>query len=188
MNLTIRYCILITILLSGCNKSQTESIDDYTGSAIWPLAVGNSWTYEVLGSEGGTYTISIAGTMKRNGNIWYYLNENNPEAAMFRNDEDGMWNLVKGEEILLWKYPAQNGEIYNEEWEGDNMTSFSICARTDITYMQYDNCYFYKFFYGQNNSTYNSYYFKPEIGLIGQAYFENEVVVYMDKLISYNLE
>lgn len=188
MKAFIKSCLIIILLLSGCKKNVTDSIDEYSGSVIWPLAVGNSWTYNILGDEGDKYTISISGSMEKNGFTWYYLNENNPEAQMFRNDEDGLWSFENGEEVLLWKYPAQEGEIFNEKWEGNDLINYMICVRTNTTYRQYDSCYLYKFVYGPNNANYISFYLKPDIGLVGQAYFEDSIVIYMDELTSYNLE
>lgn len=107
---------------------------------------------------------------------------------MFRNDEDGLWSLENGEEVLVWKYPAQEGEIFKEKWEGNVLISHSICVRTNITYGQYDNCYLYKYIPHPYTGTYNSYYLKPDIGIVRQAYFENSSVIYSDELTSYNLE
>lgn len=56
---------IILFLLFSCKKNIIESEDEYTGSVIWPLSVGNSWTYDILGNDGGTYTMSILGSMKK---------------------------------------------------------------------------------------------------------------------------
>ena len=175
---------IVLLLMFSCKKTIVESENEYTGSAIWPLAVDNSWTYN---NEGGEYTLSISGSMKKNGKTWYYLYENNPESAMFRNNEDGLWSFENGEEVLFWKYPAVEGDIFSEDWTDDELRGYMLCVRTNITYGQYENCYLYKYIPEPYTGTYNSYYLKPDIGIVKQTYFENGVVLYSDELISYNL-
>jgi hypothetical protein len=184
----IRRIFVITILASlflfiSCDKSVTAS--DYD-EKIMPLAVGNTWSYETHGIVNNIKydnTMTIAGSTERNDKQWYYFFEENHEAFMVRNDENGLWVYEEEGEELLWKYPVKKNETYCDVCNDDGTSLKITCIGKNIKYDQYEGCIVYNVC--ENGNLIHRYYLSPNIGLVGWEFYMNGYFIEESKLISY---
>jgi len=63
---------LITLLFISCKKNVTGQEND---NLIMPLAIGNSWTFEIHQIQDDSkeiFTFTIIGDYEKDGMIWYW--------------------------------------------------------------------------------------------------------------------
>ncbi len=158
---------------------------------IWPLAVGNSWTYEYE-EEDDLVTITIIDKVVIDGNTWYLIYAD--ELAL-RNDSEGVWgaeywNGEIDDEGLIVKYPIDVGDTFNENYEDEVLMYYWTCTSKNATFGQYNNCYEYEEIrLDEDDDDYYHYlYFKPDIGYLGNEGIYGGTQQYRMILKSYNIE
>ncbi len=123
-----------------CGKSENEILDS-TGitSPIYPLKVGNKWTfckkYVFPGTviAGDTVTRTIVGETMINGEKWFLLRSTDYVDQLITARQDGIYVYYSdiNAAVLRYKYPDVMGEQYTsgyEEWTGelDTLITFSM--------------------------------------------------------------
>ena len=120
--------ILFMFILAGCGESGTEP--NNSKNEIWPLSVGNSWTYSVFYYSSSNKdslrhtvenSIKVTGKVILNGEIWYEVSFNGKTSrTAMLNREDGLYfteNLNNNgynpdSAKLALKYPVILNEIF----------------------------------------------------------------------------
>jgi hypothetical protein len=131
-------------LTLSCGKSENE-ITDPAGliSPIYPLKVGNKWTFrESYGFDGAgigadTVTQSIVGEEMMNGEKWFLLKSTAVDQLVTAR-QDGIYVYYPdiNTAVLRYKYPATIGEQYAswyEEWTGAALTLVTFQMSVDST-------------------------------------------------------
>src|SRR5688572_3217045 len=111
--MSYRYIVvLLAIFVAGCDSTSGPS----TTSVLVPLAIGNTWIYEVTGvdSTGVVYDTSeyvrtLTDTMTIDGELYYRIDN---WIAFATNRPDGHWILIADPPARRYaKYPAFVGEV-----------------------------------------------------------------------------
>ncbi|MFZ1978319.1 MAG: hypothetical protein WAV76_10220 [Bacteroidota bacterium] len=128
-----------------CGKSENE-ITDPSGvaSPIYPLKVGNKWTFRenylfsdtVLFSD--TTTQTIVGEEMMNGEKWFLMVSTVYVDQLLTSRQDGIYVYYSDIKtaVLKYKYPATMGEEYTsgyEEWTGASDTLVAFQMTVDST-------------------------------------------------------
>jgi hypothetical protein len=115
-------CFLpLALLVLGC--SDDNKITNPTPvKEIWPLKVGNQWTFEdqVLDSAGNVVQLDttiwlITKDTVIQGATWYIFTINgvpDPEVQPGANRSDGVWAWDGSSGFLAWKYPTAVGDTW----------------------------------------------------------------------------
>lgn len=126
-----------------CGKTENEITDPYgIISPIYPLKVGNKWTFRktyssaggtVLGSD--TVTQTIVGETMIEGEKWFLLRSTDNVDQLMTARQDGIYLYYPDIKtaVLRYKYPVNMGEQYTsgyEEWTGavDTLVAFSMAV------------------------------------------------------------
>jgi hypothetical protein len=174
--------LLLIFAFLGCKE--VNMIDPpIDTSAIIPLKVGNTWTYQFtmydsLGSVWASFpeSTSILSDTLINGRKVFLFSS----LDYFWNEESGFWTQTSGKQpLLVYKYPANVGESYG-------LLITVICKDSTInTPKGIFNCY------GYSSGIANSFV-APEIGVVKREYFQNRAdgTAYLfqkEELINYSL-
>lgn len=114
----ILFLLLATffVLQNGCKKTDS-TVNTNSSNVIWPVKLGNTWTYETtnFGVNGTvlskvTLTNSITGSKRVLGKDYALVNT----GAYIRNDDQGAWMLRDDStrEFFAFKYPGSAGESF----------------------------------------------------------------------------
>lgn len=171
-----KYLIIVFIALFfiSCDKSGTNP--DNASTVLWPLAVGNTWTYYVYNVHStakdsillpDTITLTVSEKYTLVGEEWYSLspNGNKPE-VIFTNRKDGLWrcaikdsgNIKNGLAELYYRYPTFLNEKYPTDTSGQLTASMNTSVNSpsgSFSCIKYINI--------KNR---DEYFFRPGIGFI----------------------
>ncbi len=169
----VLFCLF---LMFSCSDNSTDSND--SKKEIWPLAVGNKWTYTIFSYHStnidsienkGTFEYYIPYSKIVDGVEWFAFAElGNTPNFYFTNKSDGLWgteylkdsaNFNPEKTILAYKYPTYVGE-YNPK-DSSGIKTFSINDLINTTAGSF-NCIRYV----RSNDETNSAYLAPGIGLV----------------------
>ena len=113
--------LLVIAVLCGCDDDD-EVTNPPAAKSLWPLKVGNEWTYEnqVLDPAGAvlqydTTVFQVAKDTVVEGATWYILTLNgarDSEVLPCRSRSDGVWAWDGASAFLFWKYPAAVGDSW----------------------------------------------------------------------------
>lgn len=134
MRFNIFFSIVLIFIINGCGDSGTNT--NNKNDVIWPLKVGNTWTYNVYSYHRynedtvkpyDTITYYISGKKTINGEDWFYLSAIGKSTHnIMTNRDDGLWglnfkdsnNIDIDSAILLYKYPTYLNEYYPNDTNG----------------------------------------------------------------------
>lgn len=104
---------MLVLLLPGCNPLAPDAPSD----VIMPLAVGNMWignkiTYDAQGNPlSAPDTLRVTRDMKSGSETMFDASD----GETYINRADGMWREAGQCSCLRAKYPAKQGDMFNEE-------------------------------------------------------------------------
>lgn len=114
----------IAFLLAACSNNNDTSGNGSKMDVIMPLAIGNSWTYEVQPADSADgvpmFTDSVIGFDTINGVQWALVQRSSLASSFFYRDaSDGLHKVETYDtagifDNLLAKYPAQTGDSYTD--------------------------------------------------------------------------
>ncbi|MBI5323749.1 MAG: hypothetical protein HZB41_00430 [Ignavibacteriae bacterium] len=175
MQLKTTFTIVLIFLIYGCGDSGTDSND--SKNEIWPLAVGNTWTYFVYSyhrynkdtvKQYDTITHYVSGKKTIAGEDWYFVTSVGRRPNMiFTNRKDGLWgyefkdstNINVDSAKLGFKYPTYLNETHPNDSDGIKTISLNSAV---ITPAGKFNCI--KYIYIKRPS--EEIYLCPGVGLI----------------------
>ncbi|TAL67227.1 MAG: hypothetical protein EPN82_14730 [Bacteroidetes bacterium] len=156
MKLKTIFSLLLIFILNGCGDSSTDETN--SKKEIWPLAVGNSWTYYVYSYHRynedtvkpyDTITYYVSGKKTLNGEDWFYFSAVGRSIHnLMINRNDGFWginfkdsnNINIDSAVLLYRYPTYLNETYPTDTNGLK----TISLNTLVTSSAGDfNCIFF---------------------------------------------
>jgi hypothetical protein len=141
--------VMSVVLCSGCGPGGNDDDDDDNpppgGQVVWPVDVGNVWTYEF--SSGGpveTFTIEVTGTQQVSGvtvakveytdspfGVDYYVYVRNATGGLFFYGDNYMGELATPE---LWcKYPCSPGDDWQTSRPGVTIDWEIIAVSESVT-------------------------------------------------------
>ena len=92
---------LLAFIIFGCGDNNTNP--DNSSKEIYPLAVGNSWSYQVMSYHGAnkndviildTVTVTIIDKININGEEWFYGSNNGKKLNQILTiRKDGIWEI-----------------------------------------------------------------------------------------------
>jgi hypothetical protein len=193
------YFLPLALLVLGC--SDDNKVTNPTPvKEIWPLKVGNQWTYEdqVLDSAGQALQLDttvwlISKDTVIEGKTWYILTINGvrePEVLPGANRNDGAWAWDGSSEYLFWRYPAAVGDTWIVMTDTATVESVnSTVAVPAGTFV----CVKYKWVGDRDRDrNYQCHYLSPGVGRVKtEEFFRTaggfEYVRFRNELISYAL-
>jgi len=120
---------LIVISFAGCNKSDSP-VTPNEPQYLMPLAVGNYWImvhsgFDSLGNNNYSEsdTVNVTGKTTINGETWYHFQES---VMINRTDGVYLYNSSSSESLLMYKYPANEGEKWTTKG-----TEFSLLSKNE---------------------------------------------------------
>ena len=188
MKLKIIFIISIVFLLNNCGESGTST--DNSSKELWPLSVGNTWTYFVYSYHRynsdtvkpfDTITYYISGKKSINGEDWYYITSiGKSTKVIFTNRSDGLWgynfkdstNINIDSAKLVFKYPTYLNETYPNDTNGIKTISLNSEVNTPAGIF---NCIKY---ITVKNSNFDIYFY-PGVGQI-----KTEQITYINTNVS----
>ncbi len=161
------FCLVF--MLSSCKKDNL--VDSSLGEKqIWPLKLGNAWTYhqtnyDTVGSIIQWYNGSKIVTMDTivHDETWYGISD---DYAFCANKSDGFWQLSGSFQGLRYKYPASAGD--NWYYGGARMYLLSTDTLITVPAGTY-HCYKYRYLW--NSIPVVDDYFCPGVGLIAEDWY-----------------
>ncbi|MEI6948353.1 hypothetical protein V9K67_14245 [Paraflavisolibacter sp. H34] len=122
MRKVLSLCLAACVLFSCKKEGSVEQPSTANGGAVYPLKVGNQWTYTVTYyDEDGkvdateTETHVVTGTEKINNQTYYVLVDAQTKDTLqvLRSDANGVYMYDKdfGREFTFFKSPAKEGEV-----------------------------------------------------------------------------
>jgi hypothetical protein len=201
------FVIITIILISGCEQ-ETDStsnlskpvnyncIDASQNCDIVPLAVGNTWIYQIinydtLGNETARFndTTSIVTDTVIDGETWYTYEQS---SEWYTNKIDGFYLFINNKKVMIYKYPVKKGDAFSMR-EGSNIlieSNDTLITTAAGTF----SCVTYKII--ENSSLETKMYFAPGIGRIFQKVrnlqtkpqLRNQIPDFDLTLISYDLK
>ncbi len=195
------FCLLlVAALASGCDKND-KSTNPQKTVEIWPLKVGNQWTYEdqLLDTAGNifhwdTTVMLIAKDTVIQGETWYITTVNgirDPETLPGKNRSDGLWGWDGSSGMLVWKYPATVADTF--KFGIDTVTIESIHDTVTVPAGTFV-CLNYKWVDNEDpGRVYQYHYLSPGVGwILGEEYYRTSGgFIYpqlRNVLISYSLQ
>lgn len=166
------YFLPLALLILGCSNNN-KSLNPSQDKQIWPLKVGNEWTYEdrLLDSAGRTVHVdtSVFAVIKDTliqGERWYVFTYNgvrDPEGSLGTIRSDGLWTNGPSEG-LVFKYPAAVNDTFMMGTDTSIVESIhdtvTVPAGTFV-------CINYKWVGGSEpNRTHQYHYMSPGVGFI----------------------
>jgi len=123
-------------LVSACDSGGGNDGDEGQ-SALMPLKVGNSWTYEVPQGDGSTEaTLEITRSVTIDDEQHYEMDpgldqyETDGEPFLVRTEGDGVYVMEEDLVGFPLKYPAEDGEIYTYTDDDGNEYRITITDQT----------------------------------------------------------
>jgi hypothetical protein len=200
-------CILLALMFVSCQKE--ESIDTTTTSTptptnkqLWPLAIGNEWTYNFkeFGESGATIleapgTYVISGKVSRNNKEYFVLSpKGSLTDTMFllRSTENEVyaWAEAPINEMVMFRTPAAEGEVL---FTGFDLKMVASSKIYDIKGHQSIKSSMI-FLNGGPEDNYAEFYVKPGAGLTGVKIYDlkgDESALYLSgvqEITSYTLK
>ena len=124
------------VLVSACDSGGSNDGDEGQ-SALMPLKVGNSWTYEVSQSDGSTEaTLEITRSVTIDDEQHYEMDpgldqyETDGEPFLVRTQGDGLYVMEEDLVGFPLKYPAEDGEIYTHTDDDGNEYRITVTDQT----------------------------------------------------------
>lgn len=121
-------------LLAACDSGGDSGSDQ---SALMPLKVGNSWTYEVRsGNSTEQATLEITDSRTINGEQYYEMDpgidqyETDGEPFFVGREEEGLFLAEADLVEFPLKYPAEDGDIYNHTDSDGNEYKVTVSNKT----------------------------------------------------------
>ena len=204
MKIRIQALLLISIIIIACKEKPTAPLTP-TANEIWPLAVGNTWTYDIYNYHANepdslkltdTLVYEVSGTIKVLDKEWYECKLNSDKIIYMINHADGLWMYIPkvspefypDSVKLTFKYPT----VLNDTNNGYRTESLSHQITTPagkfdcIRYIDL-NRGFYKS---------NGVFFYPGVGMVEQDYITTinewqgklDTICIKMRLRSYNLK
>lgn len=183
----------VTLLFENCKNNPTEPSE--ITESYFPLKVGNTWTYLTTNNDHDTalYTMTITGTVQKNGTIYYVLKSSPSElffqdSILLRSDEKGDICIRRGNrESIVFKFSAPMDSSW-WWWIDDStvnrMTMFSNTDTVASPLGTFRNC----LTMGQSYSTVGVIYtFSSGIGLV-KSHSWAETEEWIGILSSYSLK
>lgn len=130
-------------VLFGCTSDNPTGASVPSG-VIMPLAIGNQWIQRyVLYSDTQHETrdtIKVLSDTLINNQRWYLVSDG-PYGVLMANQSDGLWIRSGGISWLVWKYPANPGDVYHRP--ADSVRVASTSRTITVTAGTY-RCYEYR--------------------------------------------
>lgn len=148
---------------------------------IMPLAIGNQWTFVIVGIDSLGDTVSldsqsttIVGDTVISGQTWYQYQTDviqSSDLPVLRNGDEGLW--ITGPDAtdlpyLVAKYPAMTGEMWTNAVGDDTLTVSATRAPVVVPAGSFE-CIEYVIHRPSGDSTINFY--APGTGLIKRTFF-----------------
>ncbi|XWN37862.1 MAG: hypothetical protein ROO71_02820 [Balneola sp.] len=202
----VNIALTIALLLISC-KSNSSSSESEKENTLYPIEIGNEWTYEINDSGSrSAYRNTVEESKDINENTYYIVSTYYVEDSRYfedsyaiRNTNDGTYLgwYFDGEyfDDLFFPYPVEDGFQYN--YSGDNSEDYEIAVREESIVVPSGvyEVYTYSVKEFRDNGGYwlYNYSFSPGIGLVqeidssysgsGELEFE-----FYQKLASTNVE
>ncbi len=138
--------------LAGATVSDLSQPGSSSSASIWPLAVGNAWTYDVttFGSfpvcSGGSQTSAVTQEHTVDGKDAFTVRSFCPAAGSndFSVDGDRIWLDDQGSWVIALDSPIAEGHSWTEvnssfTWHAATVSGYSDCwkAEQNVTYTAY---------------------------------------------------
>ncbi len=193
---------------TGCSAPEEIVIAPETDQEIIPLALGNTWVYEVeyysadtLTSTGNS-TIQIDTMITIDGVDWYSETTGSERGQYYRNTALGYEHIQlpaprNGNEnrvaAIYYKYPATAGEIW---FDWNNRTSKVISSSEDVEVKAgiFKGCVHYRSFEYWREADYRLVYddwIKPGVGIVksrSEGNLSGDISYLERQLTEYNIE
>jgi len=196
------FCMLVLFIV-GCSGDGDDVVNDVPGTDIYPLAVGNSWTYMqyYYNADGGITdstegTITVVGTDEINNESVFLVEDLHGDTLSMGGGDAGLWVYPEsGYSQLYIPYPASVDD--SVIFTFDNGTTWSSCVLVSINETVYLNmgtyvCWKYKETPYSDPAHVYYHYFYQDIGLVQQDDWRMDVnPAYMErrmKLTGYTLD
>jgi len=175
------YLILLSaILLIAYSCADEVNDPSDTVTELWPLEVGNEWTYHVFiekSSDKGnliatdTMFLKVWNKVIMDGEDWYLMSPRADDSEYrWKNSEQGFWRAEEDNGVihksLMFKYPTKVGDkslLYDGENDYEEIVTKSIGINIDVFAKTY-KCIKYQF----NSHQYEDVYIAPGLGLVYQ--------------------
>jgi len=196
INISIMLMLLVS-LFSGCSKDDpTNPPDPDSANVIWPLAIGNSWTFQLtFFYEGDTisleYTTAITESVSEDGRNIYIGDDHGDFKEGLFNDSVGFHNvLVYPDSIsysgLRYKYPGQIGDSWTFEYLDMESSATIEDVSVSVTVPAGTfNCYEYALISSEETRI---DYCCPGIGLIKSEFFLDSILLAKMELVGYTVD
>ncbi|MFH1011935.1 MAG: fibronectin type III domain-containing protein [bacterium] len=165
-----------------------------SSSGAIPLVRDNLWQYDARNLGGGTYELRVS-VLRVDffGSIpWFLMNEKNVGTGevdttnYLRNETNqGVFRRERSSSnvVLLWKYPAHEGDYYHVE--GDCVRVFTVTENIQVPAGDFDDCYGYRRFRG--DGTIAETFIKPKVGIARVRIYDGPTVTYEQALRRYTI-
>jgi len=184
--------ILIVIFLMfstiSCKQEESNPVGSNTNSSktMFPLAVGNVWTYTYtsydsignITSQGYSIDTVLSDTTI-NSEKWYTFGR----GSFYIAKEGGVWTMPPEE--LHFKYSANPGESYSAS--GQTVTVLSISKSVTVPAGTFQ-CIGYKFQFFPGSQSYAELYLGAGVGLVSNSFYSAKVSGEVYKLHSIELQ
>lgn len=195
-------CLFIMLaLLAGCKSSSDDkgTNPDMVGQ-IWPLKIGNQWTYEnrTLDSAGNlvsadTSVILVVKDTVIQSETWHILTlngERDPEMEFVTIKSDGLWQGGASGH-LMFKYPAAEGDTWMVGT--DTFTVLFIGDTITVPAGKFGIVNYKWKGSGEPNRLFQHHYFSPGVGwIMGEEFYRaGDGIIYAKNrnlLLSYELK
>jgi hypothetical protein len=166
---------LIFIIISGCrnnvslNEPPTSNDTITSQKEIWPLALGNTWTYDVFiydstGNvrQSASGSISVVRESVINNSKWYQISTSD---WWFANRDSGLYLRIDTDTCLYFKYPGNVKDSSYVIPYGSYSTIFSTDTSITTKSGKY-SCYAYNV-----NRGFFTRYFSVGVGIIKEEQY-----------------
>jgi hypothetical protein len=178
MKLKFVFFITLCFFFISCGDDNGTNPDN-SGKEIWPLAVGNSWTYYVysysksdstLGEASDSMNYKVSSKLRVDGEDWYVISNNGEAILVGQNRKNGFWGYSfdefmkskKDTAAMRFNYPT----YVNEHSVKKNNDLITLSTDTVIkSAVGTFNCITYAD-YGKSFKNTSTNYVAPGIGLV----------------------
>ena len=178
-------CAVMILNLCSCKKDNpVTSPDKEQPNVIYPLALGNRWTYQLINydtsgiaKDTSIFTTDIQSDTLISNELWFLLTEF--YYGINRSDGFYIYFLESNKSHLYFKYPTFVGDTATDDLD-QYLKTMSVSDTVELNGKKY-LAYRYEIKYTNptwNDSNYERYYLIPKIGLVRKEYCSP----YLDRL------
>jgi hypothetical protein len=173
------FCLLlIFIMFLGCDEDDKVTNPE-NNSSIWPLKIGNQWTYEWLESDSlgtvlgvDTIVLEVAKDTLIQSETWYIITEDGARtdrSSPTTSRQNGIW-IWETSAVFFAKYPAAVNDTFIC---GTDTVTVESVNDTVITPAGTFICYRYRYHEISGDRPYQDRCFAPGVGFIeGDEYYK----------------